>query len=448
MKSYAMLKQALFITALSLASISLTAHNVPTFYKANFFGSTIKDNHSDLATFLTLRYAHGEARRGFNGTKHTTSNLNIYGPTNFSNLASNMENLTSKPVTNQYLNTSTGIIPGFNFTGNDGTIELRGKFTIDELDLMWHQNLFSGLYVYVYIPIRLMTTSSISYVNLTSSSNPNAAAFQSFLNNNLNTVLAENGYQSLTTTFRSSGLGDPIVYFGWEGYNNTAFNVINDLAGAVQVGILFPITPKRKVNNIAAIPRGSENAWAVSLRTYAEASFLKFFAAGLFGGADIFWTVTHYIRMKTDPNQSGFFFLEKGRSQMNPGSMWNFGGYLKIEGVKKAVCFTTGYSFAQREKTRLQVRDAKFLSTFIAANQASSSVVKQTKNNIVNSDERYKLWHQHTLHFMLAYDAAAHLNWRLAPHLAFFYDYPFLGKRVFRTAVIGGMLGFSANWDV
>lgn len=427
---------------------SLNAYNMPIFYRAQFFGGNPKTDHRNFVSFRSVRYGYGTAHKGYDRSG-STNILNIYGAVNINKLASNVENITaaSKPTTFQFFSTP-GTIPGFNFSGDDGTIELRGRFKIHEVDFLFHQNVIWDLFLEGYVPLRFLEIDGISFVNKTNQSNANAAAFQSFLTDNLDTVLQEHGLAPLKTPFHESGLGDISLALGWQGYSNTAFgSIIKDGNASLLIGAIFPTGSQIAKDNVVAIPIGYNGHWGIRFRGKGEASVLRYVVLGTYGGADIFLNQQRKLRLKTDTQQRGLILLEQGTAEVKPGVTWHLGLYLKLDRLWNGPSINFGYSFAQKERTRLTVKDDTFLQTFIATQTGTQTVNPTTKDEIVNSETRFGTWNMHTLHFHVEYDFAQHVKGRFAPKATFFYHYPVYGRHIFATDIIGGSAGITIRWQ-
>jgi len=438
----------LFVT--SLVCTTLRGLDLPNFYRATFFQGTPRPNREDFTTNLDIRFSDGHTKTGFDQHDDKKSILDIYGNVDVNKLGINLENLsaTNKPITFQYLDETSGTIPGYSFTGNDGKIRLHGTFDTQELDFTLYQNIVLGFFAEIYVPLRWLTTKQIGYTNLTDSSNANATNFQNFLTNNFDTVLSENGYQPLTTKYDKSGVSDIAIYAGWHGYGED-FGIIDSIAGTLKIGAVLPAASKQKLDIVGEVPMGYDGHFGFSARAQGQVCIWNYFSVGVNGGIVAFMPKNGTRRMQTDQDQSGLIILERGFGDIDKGAIWDAGFYLGGHLWNKSISFLLGYSATFGEPTRIGVNDSTLLSTFITANQADSSIIQKTsKDQIVNSDDRLKEWQSHSLHFMLAYDGHRHMKSTMTPHFSVFYDYPFLGKYSYRTDRWGGELGVTAHWTI
>jgi hypothetical protein len=422
--------------------------DLPTFYRAPYFAGFPQKDQRDWATFVNVRYDGGSARHGSNVSHRSTALLSTWGDVDVSKLALNLQNIASKPVTNSFLGTS-GTITDYNFTGSDGHIDLNARFRIHEIVLEAQQNLLHGVFLKVYLPFRDLKIDRISIHNKTSSSNTNAVAFQSFLDNNFNTVLSENGYAALTTPFSKGSIADPAVFLGWQGYAAGNFGMcIQDLIGELLAGCSIPVGAQDRTDRVATLPLGYDGHFTIFGRGNAEMHIFKMFSVGLNAGVAIFIPRTDLRRMKTSAAQSGIIELEFGKAELNPGALWQLGGFAKLDRPIGGLTALIGYSFTAQERNKLTVKDSNFLSTFIAADNVSTNPTRTTKDVIVNSNNTLSNWFVHTLHFLLEYNVRAHIHSAAAPNVSLYYNLPIDSRLTWKTDMLGGGVGFSAAWKI
>ncbi|HBS48223.1 TPA: hypothetical protein DEO28_04020 [Candidatus Dependentiae bacterium] len=435
----------LFFTLLTIAN--LKAADLPVFYRAQHFQGNFPKNATEWATSPQIRYSTGNSRKGYDASCHTTNVLNIYGLINVNKLAYNMENLTSKPITNQWLNQNTGTIPNYFFGGDNGKIELNGKLKVDEFEFDIQQYLTSGFFARFYMPLRHVKINQISYTDKTSTTTAHYTDFESFLTNNFNTVLNENGLHNLTSPYNKTSAGDLNLSLGWQG-KAKMHEYIQEISGYAELGVTIPTASKTPLDQVVYVANSYDGFYSVNARGVFEITVCNWLNGGLYGNFLTFFNQSRTIRMATDKTQSGLVILEKGHTQLNAGNIWNLAAYLKLNPFFKQVLINVGYSFTRQEPTHLDVRDSTFLSTYIAAQQADASVIyKETKDDVVNSNVRLKDWSQHVLHFQIGYDATAINNYKYSPTIYLSYDCPIYGKRSYKTDMLGGNIGLTIKWN-
>jgi len=128
--------------------------------------------------------------------------------------------------------------------------------------------------------------------------------------------------------------------------------------------------------------------------------------------------------MKTDVNQSGMIKLAKGYARVNPGLVVHAGAFLQADHVAHGLSITTGYSFARQGNTKIRPCNT---TTF---NEA-----------IVNTDEMFKKWAVHTVHFQADYDFMEEHH-RFGAQVGVFVDWHVGGIRTFKTNRSGVVIGF------
>ena len=89
--------------------------------------------------------------------------------------------------------------------------------------------------------------------NKTTMTGTNATTFQDFLDDNFNTVLSENGYDSLLTPFKKTDPSDLALFAGWKGSTDDV-GFVTLLRGSMQIGAIVPLAAKQKEKTIARAP--------------------------------------------------------------------------------------------------------------------------------------------------------------------------------------------------
>jgi len=423
---------------LVLIPSSLTCVDLPNFYRAQFFQGETKYDTSDWTTHFDARYAEGSTKNSWNTQEVKTELFNAYGPFKLKNLADNIENITlaSKPNTYAFIN-GTNTYPINNLF--DGTIKLKGNFKTEEFDFTLQQNLFSGIYLQAYVPIRRIGINGIDYVQSVTTDSEHAT-IMNFLNSDLDGILSEFDIVHTKTAFSRTEVSDILLSIGWNGHVAFKESMMTALRGFIQAGVVVPVARKKDLNHIASISTGYNRHFAFNVRGNAHATLWEKVVVGANVGAQIFMTQTYLDRVTTSTHQNGWIVLEKAKVQRDPGTMWDIGAYAKLERILGGLSITGGYSFVQQEKTTLTLKDDSLLQTALT-NEAIFN-----KNEVINHNKLFSQWYQHVLHGVVGYDFGAHVD-RFAPRFEVFYDYPVLGKHAWPTDMYGGTIGFTFNWN-
>ena len=429
------LKKFLFLV---LIPSSLFCIDLPNFYRAQFFQGETKYDVSDWTTHFDFRYAQGSTKNSWNTQEVRTDLFNAYGPFNLKNLATNIEGITaaSKPNTDRYAR-GVNTYPVINLY--DGTIKLKGHFKTEEFDFTLQQNIFSGIYLQAYVPIRQVKINGIDYVQSVTTDDEHTQ-IRNFLDNDLDGILSEFDMIHTKTSFSRTEVSDILLSIGWNGHVAFKKSIVTALRGFIQAGVVIPVARKKNINHIASISTGYNRHFAFNVRGNAHATFWEKVVLGANVGAQIFMTQTYYDRMTTSIAQNGWIVLEKGKAQYDPGTMWDIGAYAKFERIIGGLSITGGYSFVQQEKTRIKVKDDNFLSTAYA-----NSTIRNI-DEVANSNKLLSQWYHHVLHGVVGYDFGAHVK-NMAPRFEAFYDYPILGKHSWPTNMYGGTAGISFIWN-
>ena len=419
-----------------LLTSQIFALDLPQFYRTTLFQGETKPNVDDFRTYIDIRYGEGSTKKAWNNSESKTNLFNAYGYFDMRKLAANLQNLSSKTVTNQYLNPTNGTIAQL----YDGKLEFKGEFKTKEIDITLQQGLISGFYIQAYVPIRELKVNNIDYIQAVTT-NSEHTTLDNFVKNNLDDILAENEIEPLKTPFNKSGIADIMISLGWHGKEIFENNTLNSINGYIQTGLLIPFEEEQNTKKIFSLPLGHNGHWGINVRTNACGTIFKKLTLGANAGISLFFKKTYDLRMTTSTSQNGWVLLEKGTARVDYGSIWDVGIYAKADHLFGGFSALIGYSYTQQEKTKLSVVDNNFLKDAIASDNTI------LKDEIVNSNSRLNEWHQHVIHALAQYDFKAHTNSNLAPLFEIAYDYPISGKHCFTTDIISGTVGLNLGWN-
>jgi len=439
--------------------VQVSALDFPVFYRAPLFSGMPKREVVDWTTKLSVRYGYGSTRRSRDYSNDQRQLLSIYGPVNLHALGVGLEGIDKKTETNTFWGTGNfKNIKTDDLGQNDGKIDVFGKIKTWDLSFELEQGLWSGFFVNAYVPVRYVKIDNVKFKNLGEAkvgpSGGTQVDVESFLENTFEKVLQENGFVTFDKPFKKTEVPECTVSVGWEGENEEDIGVFESVRGRVQLGVMIPCGSMKNEDYLVAIPTGYNNHWGVHARAKAEIEVWKFLVVGANAGISMFYKSIRNIRMKTNKAQQGWFTLEKGSASVEPGSLWDVAGYLKAEEVFGGLSVLLGYTFAKQEDMYVSVRDDNFLKTVVEKAEAGDSTVTPvinpsfiSKDDIVNTDNRFKSWEQHVLFAYVQYDVKAHTDSMFAPAIAFEYSHPVAGRRVFSNAMIAGSLSLQASWD-
>ncbi|MFA6527521.1 MAG: hypothetical protein WCT20_03810 [Candidatus Babeliales bacterium] len=432
----------------SIACSQAVAHDLPVFYRAAVLdgqpGKSVDDWHSTLS----ISYLQGETSHAWNEHGHKCGLLDAWGQLDVTQLGVGVQSKVA-PLTTYWNDSGTGSFDTATFTGNDGKVSIAGHSETKELSLNLRQNLFSGFYLFGYVPVREIKNNRITPTYLGTN-----ADVQAFLGTNFSgdfaTILSAYGYRPLTTSYRKTEVSDTLVGVGWQGIDTTSFDIIDSLSGGGEIGVTIPFGAQQKQNCIASVPTGYNGHWGIKAQLAGEVGLWKFLGFGAATSATMFFREERTIHMKTDEDQPGIIALDSGYAQVDHGSLWSVSGYAKITPAAMVSCYV-GASFVRQEKTELEVRDDVFLSTVVANSlipDEDGNVLAPlvSKDEVVNSDERFQAWEMYTLHLKATVDMSSKIKSFFAPAVSFQYSLPLAGKHVFPSDVMSGTFDANLQW--
>lgn len=426
----------------------MQALDVPVFYRAPLFQGQPAPNVDNWTVYLKAHYAQSSTRKAWDAHSNRSSLFSGHGFFDIGKLGLNVENLDSKPETN-------------NFWGAEGSfadgpaipVEFTGKFRVQEFDITWRQNLFSGFFAQVYFPIKWLKLNQIDFINR----GPEVVAEQNiddFLNNNLDPILEENGLAPVKTPFKKSGVNDLVISAGWQSPTCTDVSFIDSIVGQIQLGVLLPLAGRRTLNQVFALSLGHDQYLGMIGRANVEIGLWKYVRLGVNAGTLIFFVEERQERLTTAKNQQGWILLEKAKVKKDQGSIWDAQLYAQAYRVFGGLSALVGFSYTTQERTILSVRDDNYLKTFIANQKAGGETASTppfpkiiSKNEFANANKLLEQWEQFTMHFMVEYDVQAHTESWFAPKLSFAYDWSMYGRRTFMADMLGGAIEFQVQFN-
>ena len=465
------MKRIQILTYCLLSSLSVCygtmSFDNPVFYRAPLFQGVPQHDLQDWKTSVEVRYARGSSTDSRNASGKKNPLMNLYGPLDLVPLGVNVE---SGRTTKSYWEKATPPgHPAANFysylpnrKGLDGTVDLHGRLKVEEFDVTVRQGLFSGFFVQADLPVRRVSLDKVQLKrmgnndlsgNVTHTHHLNVDAFLAPAGDFIK-ILDENGFnlpkdnagQSiLPTGYRKTAAPEAVISAGWQAENSTILNYFEGVRGSVKAGAILPLGSKRDEDNLLAFPIGFNQSIGFMASVQAELDVWDFFVVGAQAGVRLFMSQERVIRLRTDERQQGWLALQKGRVNIDRGSVWDLSGYVKAEEIIYGLSVAAGFSFVKQEQTLLSLRDDEVLKSFVADEKANNRLV--SRDRIVNTDKRYGAWDMQTIHLYVEYDGKVHTDSAFAPAVSCAYSYPLAGRQVIMTEMLSGSARLSMVWD-
>lgn len=396
------------------------------FYRATNFLGEPRFERPALSTF-DLYVSNGSTTTGFNEQRHKVPLFDIYGLFNMHEVGVGVPNKNLDYLPDIILEELALLPPNCLF----GQLSCSGKFTLTELNAFYIQNLKNGFFLQLHVPVRFMRINNFSFCDLSpencSQPNRNDPIWQAFLMD-FNTILAQ--YCLNTGCIDNKGLGDISLQLGWAlNYQDT--DVLDFLDLTIRSGYLFSSSHKSNPNQVFDISLGYDGHPAIPLSLDFAFGTYDWLTLGAHMGALFFFNNHRFLHMKTDAHQSGWIKLASDHCvEVEKGTIWEAGGYLKADHVVHGLSLTFGYSYVTEQSDHLSAPNCAIFDPCV-----------------INSDQMFAHWKMHTLNLRAEYDFTTEESW-IGPRITFFYDYPITGERIFRTAMIGGHCGVDIAWDL
>jgi len=440
----------LLFFVVSSTFFSLFALDLPVFYRAPYFQNTFEKDEAKYTTQFSFKYMHGQTHKTWDDGNNKVSLFSGYGYADITKLGLNYENPTQE-IKAYWFDQNAPFNPAvYKSKTNpmDGLIDFNGKFEMDEFAILIQQDLFWGLFVQVYVPLRDIRLKGITYKNLGADkiggANNDAVNVEDFMQNQLNPILKSVGVNDYKKSYSDSGVSEVLISAGWHKWSKIASPIIKTISGSAQVGALIPACGEKTQDVAFSIPLGYDNFYGANFRANIFVGIFDWAGVGGSAGGSLLFSEKRNIRVKTDYQQAGWIQLQKAYIDVETGSEWDFEGYVQLGPVYGLSCMV-GYSYARQESTHYTNKDANFLKTYSEdklnqkpwdqdyPDQIFPYVV--SKDGILNSDQKLRAWDIHTLHLVAKYEVECN---KFDPSIQFEYNYPFYGINSWPTDTWGG----------
>ncbi len=404
-------------------SVPVLAYDNIHFYRAtNLFPEPQLEK--KLLGSFDISIAAGSTRTGRNNMNQKVNVLDIYGLHNMHQLGVNVPGKDLSDPRDLIL-TQLSLVPA---QENFGVFSFNSKFSIFELNASYIQNLSHGFFGLAHIPIRKLEIKPICFLDQTPTTgcpNQNEPIWQAFLTS-FDSILEK--YNLSKAPFDKTGPGDLTILLGWT-INYEETEILDYIDATIRAGFLLPTGTTRDEDKIFSIPHGYNGHYGLPFSGELAFGCYEWLTFGLHIETLFFIDKTRNIRMKTAESQSGLIKLAKGCAQINRGTQWMAGTFLKADHVVRGLSLLVAYSFANKNSDEIEPENPFLFDPCI-----------------VNSDEMIQGWKMHTVHFLAEYDFTKEHR-TFGPRIGFFYNVQVGGKRVFKTNMGGVNFGLEIAID-
>ena len=225
-----------------------------------------------------------------------------------------------------------------------------------------------------------------------------------------------------------TGCGDLSFLVGWAGsYQKTC--TLDFIDASAKIGVLFPTGKTTSIANPFELPLGYDGHFGLPLKFDCSLGIFDWITFGFHNGALFLFKKNRKYRLKTAENQNGFILLAQNNVEVDPGTIWEIGTYVKADHMVRGLSFLAGYSFTKRDNDTLQLKN-------------DSTDFNQI---IINNDQRLFGWNMHTIHAMIEYDCVNKIT-DLGPRIGLWFNIIVAGQRIFNAHLYDFMLGIDCAW--
>lgn len=444
-----------FITNFSLS------YDNSHFYRSHFFDSEPRFERDYLSSF-DIYAGGGSTCNSLNSNSQKSCLLDICGCYNMQYLGKNVpEKDLSR--TSDIIMQQLEQIPSYD---NIGLLSFSGEFKTAEADFSYYQNLKSGIFMQVHLPVRKLQIKNIGYCNASCNTNQNcsllscqqnssnscsshnlcsscagqnSSANQNSSNTNLTT--ANSYWQAFLNSFdqvlldynlsiadtNSSGIGDLSTVLGYT-INYDELDTMDFIDATFKFGVMCPTSKKKNENCVFSLPLGYNGHTGVFGSIDTAFGVYDWITLGLHVDAITFNRICKKMRVKTALEQSGLIKLAETTVREKLGNIYDAMAYFKADHIGAGFSLLAGYTYSTQENSELDC----FKNTCIDCQAA-------------NSDCSLQRWKMHTIHLLAEYDFSQE-NRKYCPRINAFYNIIAGGSRIFDTSVGGAGVGLDIAW--
>lgn len=393
---------------------SLEAFNRSLFFRTSSFWDEPRFERPWL-TSIDLSLQGGSSHLGHDGCSRKTQLFAIYGPENIKALAA------LSPIDNP-----------LKIPNNPSSICFNAIADVFESNFNLYQNLTLGFFTQFHLPLIFVHIFPSGFKenchhspirckhdkNFRPGWHKSQAGLASFLKDFDLSLISKEKF----------ALSDSTLFFGWtHSFEDTEYLDFIDLT--LKTGVLFPTGKKANLKRVFDFPYGYNGHWGLPISGDLSFGVYDWLTLGIHADSLFLFKKKQCVRMKL-PGEAptGFITLGKGFAEVDPGTVWRTGGYIKADHFFRGLSLLMAFSYERQNRTHLVPCDREQFS------------LPQ-----VNRAERLKSWSRSIFHFLGEYDFA-HGDSCVGPRMGFFIDHQINGKRVFDIHMSSGYVGIDVNW--
>jgi hypothetical protein len=375
----------------------------------------------------TAEYGQSNSARDYTGDKHNV--LNIYdkyqdAATMFKNPSDSIKEAVALEYNNMYAAFGGQLITApISFEGEYRELDLTlfGKYTL--------KNFIDGdLDLSVHLPVRWRKIENIQFKDLSKIVLPMVPYYyqQNYTKNFdvFNAKMKELGNIDFSECDKS-GIGDLVVMLEWLRSFKQNKEALKNVDMFLRIGLSCPTAETKDIDKVFSMSLGNDGAWGMPIGFGLGLDFSNKIRAG--GDVEFFilFDETKERRLKTDPDQTEFLLLNKGRATLDSGLTWKFNIFLQAYRFYKGLSLKLDYEYIKHDDDTLYEKTDTFDRT------------------VINTANSLKEWNTHNLIFQVNFDFFMWQSVLTRPQLSLFYKYPITGKNIINMDTFGGQLGFN-----
>lgn len=367
---------------------------------------------------------HGNTNQAKDGDVNTVNILRTYGKHKMHQVGKGATHQTGLSTKNAHILCNLWKHTPTTNDSNYSVLDFESKVHYSGGMVSFGLNVTDELFFGADLPLYKLEIENPTMTDLTAEADQDAEWNQFYAN--LDSILSELGLN--ISGHKQSGIGDLAVYLGWT-RNTDDLDNLDFLDATVKLGALLGTGNAKDEDYAFSIAPGYDKHKGVLLNFDMAFGFASYASVGFHFGQIYLFKKDKNMRIQSALGQNGFIKLAKTDVTRDMGSLYQIGGFFKLEYGRGSLF--TGYTYNHKGSDVLTAKDA---ATYPGSN--------------INTDEMLKGWSMHVVHVGAQFDLADNEEQKIHPRFGVQYNHVVRARRAFLNHTVGGSLGFSLTWDV
>lgn len=304
-----------------------------------------------------------------------------------------------------------------NDDGIRGHVVPTAKFQATRFNFLAKKHLPFNLFANILLPVFHMKLSDLEIIDQTKDISFTDQLVKTNLTNNLASVVYNLGDKlDIANGWEKAGVGDIELTLAWQKVFNQAKPILKEVLLGLYGGLTIPTGVRQNEDQIMPIPFGNDGSAGLIFGGNIQLQWWNFLRFGIDTNFMELFNSNRERRIKTDYNQSDLILLAKTQTTKEWGFTQQYALYLELFNLTPYLSLRTTYNYIKHNQDKLNIFNQSYASA------------------IANSAISLQEWTQHCAIFAMYYESDQAVA-------RIFYQYPFNGKNVIQSNILGGYVG-------